>query len=75
MDNKRVIIVGGGAAGFFFAVNAAEIRPDIEFLILEQSPSVLSKVKNFRWEVGVMLPMHALSPGNCASFILAATRP
>ncbi|MCI4667217.1 MAG: NAD(P)/FAD-dependent oxidoreductase [Bacteroidia bacterium] len=45
MVTKRVIIVGGGAAGYFAAVNAASMNPELEFLILEQSPKVLGKVK------------------------------
>lgn len=44
MSNK-VIIVGGGAAGFFTAVNLAEIRPDLEIIILEKNSRVLEKVK------------------------------
>ncbi|MDA8596684.1 NAD(P)/FAD-dependent oxidoreductase [Flavobacteriaceae bacterium] len=40
-----VIIVGGGAAGFFTAINLKEQRPDLKVLILEKSKHVLSKVK------------------------------
>lgn len=42
---KKFIIIGGGAAGFFAAINAAEINPDLEVLILEGSNNVLQKVK------------------------------
>jgi len=42
---KKIIVVGGGAAGFFAAANAASHSPDLDILILEQSPKVLSKVK------------------------------
>lgn len=41
----RIIIIGGGAAGYFAAVNLAENAPEAEVLILEQSPQVLGKVK------------------------------
>ena len=40
-----VIIVGGGAAGFFAAINIAEQYPDVSVAILEKSKEVLSKVK------------------------------
>ncbi|HEX5743560.1 MAG TPA: NAD(P)/FAD-dependent oxidoreductase [Flavobacteriaceae bacterium] len=43
--NKKVIIVGGGAAGFFAAINIAENRPDFEVIIIEKSDQVLQKVK------------------------------
>jgi predicted Rossmann fold flavoprotein len=46
MGNKKVLmVVGGGAAGFFCAINAAEMNPDLEVVILEKSNKVLSKVK------------------------------
>lgn len=40
-----VIIVGGGAAGFFAAINIAQQYPDLTVAILEKSKEVLSKVK------------------------------
>ena len=40
-----VIIVGGGAAGFFAAATCAELAPSLRIVILERSPRVLSKVK------------------------------
>ena len=40
-----VLIVGGGAAGFFAAVNAAKQNPKLNIGILERGNSVLSKVK------------------------------
>jgi predicted Rossmann fold flavoprotein len=40
-----VIIVGGGAAGFFAAATCAELAPSSRIVILERSPRVLSKVK------------------------------
>lgn len=39
-----LIVIGGGAAGFFTAVRLAEQRPDSRILILEKSNKVLSKV-------------------------------
>lgn len=45
MSNKRLIVIGGGAAGFFCAVNAARLNRDLEVIILEKSAKLLSKVK------------------------------
>ncbi|MFD2568869.1 BaiN/RdsA family NAD(P)/FAD-dependent oxidoreductase [Pseudotenacibaculum haliotis] len=42
---KKVIIVGGGAAGFFTAINAKEINPELDITILEKGKEVLQKVK------------------------------
>ena len=42
---KKLIIIGGGAAGFFCAVNAARMYPQLEVLILEKTNKLLSKVK------------------------------
>ena len=41
----NVIIVGGGAAGFFTAINIAEKSPHLKIIILERSKEVLTKVK------------------------------
>lgn len=40
-----VAVVGGGAAGFFAAINVKENYPDAEVTIFEKSKEVLSKVK------------------------------
>lgn len=40
-----VIIVGGGAAGFFTAINVAENDPNLRIAILERGKEVLSKVR------------------------------
>src|SRR6056297_3137255 len=45
MIKKDVIIVGGGAAGFFAAINIAEHNPDLKVSILERGKDVLTKVK------------------------------
>ncbi|MAD96859.1 MAG: aminoacetone oxidase family FAD-binding enzyme [Flavobacteriaceae bacterium] len=42
---KKVIVVGGGAAGFFAAINAKEKNPDLDISILEKGSEVLQKVK------------------------------
>ncbi|WP_335964932.1 NAD(P)/FAD-dependent oxidoreductase [Galbibacter sp. PAP.153] len=39
------IIVGGGAAGFFTAIQIATLRPELKVLILERGKEVLTKVK------------------------------
>ncbi len=40
-----LIVIGGGAAGFFGAIRSAERNPQIKILILEKSNEVLSKVR------------------------------
>lgn len=40
-----LIVIGGGAAGFYGAIHVAESRPDMKILILEQGKQVLGKVK------------------------------
>jgi len=42
---KKVIIIGGGAAGFFTAINAKEKNPELKIVILEKGNDVLQKVK------------------------------
>lgn len=42
---KHLIVIGGGAAGFFCAVNAARLHPHLEVTILEKTSKLLSKVK------------------------------
>jgi len=41
----RLIVIGGGAAGFFCAVNAARMNSGLEVIILEKTNKLLSKVK------------------------------
>ena len=43
--NFDVIIAGGGAAGFFTAINIAEANPKARIAILERGKEVLSKVR------------------------------
>ena len=45
MKQADVIIIGGGAAGFFTAINAAEKNPELKIIILERGKEVLTKVK------------------------------
>lgn len=45
MKQADVIIIGGGAAGFFTAINAAENNPKLKIIILERGKEVLTKVK------------------------------
>lgn len=45
MTNKKIAIIGGGAAGFFAAISAKHHNPDFEVAIFEKSQKVLSKVK------------------------------
>ncbi|NNE90190.1 MAG: aminoacetone oxidase family FAD-binding enzyme [Verrucomicrobiales bacterium] len=40
-----LLVAGGGAAGFFAAVTAAEANPDLRIVIVEKSAEVLGKVK------------------------------
>ena len=42
---SKTAIVGGGAAGFFLAVNLKEMAPDMEVTIFERSKKVLAKVE------------------------------
>ena len=43
--SKKLIVVGGGAAGFFCAVNAKRMNPELEVLIVEKTGKILSKVR------------------------------
>ncbi|HEX3890189.1 MAG TPA: NAD(P)/FAD-dependent oxidoreductase, partial [Verrucomicrobiae bacterium] len=45
MNPQRIVIVGGGAAGFFAALACAEAGYKSEILILEKSSQFLHKVK------------------------------
>ncbi|CAN5259876.1 NAD(P)/FAD-dependent oxidoreductase [soil metagenome] len=45
MDKYDIIIIGGGAAGFFAAINAAEMKPNSRIIILERGKEVLTKVR------------------------------
>jgi predicted flavoprotein YhiN len=45
MRSRKVIVVGGGAAGFFAAIACAEANPDAEVTVLERGPRFLDKVR------------------------------
>jgi predicted Rossmann fold flavoprotein len=45
MSDKKLVVIGGGAAGFFCAVNAAANNRDLKVIIVEKSGKILSKVK------------------------------
>jgi len=42
---KTLLVIGGGAAGFFCAVNAARMAPGLQVLLAEKSSRLLAKVK------------------------------
>lgn len=42
---KQLVVIGGGAAGFFCAVNAARMNPQLKVTIVEKSGKLLAKVK------------------------------
>ena len=44
-NKNRLVVIGGGAAGFFSAINIAKELPGYEVIILEKSNQLLSKVK------------------------------
>jgi len=45
VDQNQVIVIGGGAAGFFAAINVALKNPGLKITILEKTTKVLSKVR------------------------------
>ncbi|MCW3077542.1 MAG: aminoacetone oxidase family FAD-binding enzyme, partial [Bacteroidetes bacterium] len=45
LNKKKIIVIGGGAAGFFSAINLAILRPEYQIIILEKTNKLLSKVK------------------------------
>jgi predicted Rossmann fold flavoprotein len=42
---EKLVVIGGGAAGFFCAVNAARINGQLDVVIVEKTNKLLSKVK------------------------------
>ena len=44
-ESKNVVIIGGGAAGFFCAINVAQQNPNLDVIIFEKSNKILTKVK------------------------------
>lgn len=45
VTKKLIIVIGGGAAGFFSAINAAINFPQAKIIILEKSNKILAKVR------------------------------
>ena len=46
MDSQcDLVVIGGGAAGFFAAVNAARMKPGLQVILIEKSSKLLSKVR------------------------------
>lgn len=45
MKKVKTAVVGGGAAGFFLAINLKEMMPEMEVTIFERSHRVLTKVE------------------------------
>lgn len=45
MTSRRVVVAGGGAAGFFAAIACAEAAPGLEVSLFEKGPQFLSKVR------------------------------
>jgi predicted Rossmann fold flavoprotein len=45
LTKKEIAIIGGGAGGFFTAINAAENNPNLSITLFEKSNQVLGKVK------------------------------
>jgi predicted Rossmann fold flavoprotein len=45
MNDFDLIVIGGGAAGFFGAIQAAGMHPGLSVLILEKTNKILSKVR------------------------------
>ena len=45
MSRLRVVVIGGGAAGFFSAITCAETHPEVEVTVLEKAPQFLAKVR------------------------------
>ena len=45
MSNKKLVVIGGGAAGFFCAINAAAFDRNLDIVLLEKHNKLLSKVR------------------------------
>jgi predicted Rossmann fold flavoprotein len=44
-NEKTLLVIGGGAAGFFCAINAARLTPGLRVIIVEKTGKFLQKVK------------------------------
>lgn len=45
LQTKSIVVIGGGAAGYFAAINAAQNFPEAKVVILEKTGKTLQKVK------------------------------
>ncbi len=45
MKQKRLVVIGGGAAGFFCAINAAQKNANLQVVLLEKTGKLLQKVR------------------------------
>ncbi len=45
IGKKTVVVIGGGASGFFCAVNCARLNPELKVTLLERSSKLLAKVR------------------------------
>ena len=45
IKEKKLVVIGGGASGFFCAVNAARLNPGLKVIVIEKTNKLLSKVK------------------------------
>lgn len=45
MKNKRVVVVGAGASGYFAAIRLKELNPSIEVVLLEKTGKTLAKLR------------------------------
>ena len=45
IKTKRLVVIGGGAAGFFCAINAARLQPTLQVTLVEKTSKLLSKVR------------------------------
>ena len=45
MNQKHIIVIGGGTAGFFAAINSAENNPGSSVTLLEKTNKLLTKVR------------------------------
>jgi len=56
-EEKHLVVLGGGAAGFFAAISAKTHHPKVRVTLFEKTSKVLAKVKVSGGGGGAMLPM------------------
>ena len=45
MNNKRVVVIGAGASGYFAAIRTKELSPETEVVLLEKTGKTLAKLR------------------------------